>query len=174
MQPDEPVGLYKARLVDADGTQRRFRLWLFAELPDHLHGEVISPIGTTELIVDAGDGQLAVAFVNDRVAFVGPAEPEVIEGLLGVRVGLEELVRALLTGEMSDPRHSVSRSETPGVMLPERLEIRSPRRALSLQLKRRQPLTTAREGLGRGRPPEGMQERGLDELDLLALPAVRE
>jgi hypothetical protein len=165
--------LYKARLSDPEGNPRRFRLWLFAELPDRLHGEVISPVGTTELIVDAGQGRLSVALVRERVAFVGPAKPEVIEGLLGVRVGLEELVRALLTGEIGETGHTIMRSETPGTALPEQLEIRSGQRELVLQLKRRQPFGAVDDRLGRGLPPEGMEQRTLDELDLLELPAHR-
>ncbi len=66
------AALYKARVGGAEGARpRRFRLLLFAELPDRLHGEVISPLGRTEMIADAGGGRISVLFVRDRVAFVG-------------------------------------------------------------------------------------------------------
>ena len=48
-------GLYRARLEEAGGQSERFRLLLFAAAPDRIHGEVLSPMGTTALIFDGGD-----------------------------------------------------------------------------------------------------------------------
>lgn len=163
------VGLYKVRLVDADGEQHRFRMWLFAELPDRLHGEVISPVGSTLLIVDAGDDRLSVALVRDRVAFVGKADPDVLEALLGVRLSLRELVGLLLTDEPPRGDHEVIRVGRGDGRLPEELQVRSPGRSLSLNLKQRQPFAPEEGMIGRGVPPAGMAQRSLDELDLLEL-----
>jgi len=165
-QGEEPVGIYRADLVEGDGEHRRFRLWIYAALPDRLHGEVVSPVGTTELIVDAGGGRMAVSFVRERVAYVGPADPAVLEALLGFRVGLGELVRSLLEGGQAPPGLSLERSDSAGAGLPQRLSLRSGARELTLELKRRQALAGPADGLGRGNAPEGMEERPLAELDL--------
>ncbi len=168
---ERSVGLYKVKLVDADGSRQRFRLWLFAELPDRLHGEVISPVGGTHLIVDAGDDRLSIAVVRERVAFVGHADPDIFEALLGVRLSLRDLVRLLLTGKSPDGDHVVTRVARREVDLPDQLEVRSATRQLSLILKHRQAYAPPNERIGCGEPPPGMEQRSLDELDLLDLRA---
>lgn len=157
------VGLYKARYLEEGERSRRFRLLLFAAAPDRLHGEVISPVGTTELIVDAGDGRIAVTPVDERVSFVGPAEAAVFEVLFGIPVELSDLVAAILEGR--DPGGGVTMTREPSAPgLPSRLEIAHAGRVLSLELRREQPLA-ADARLGRGESPAGMEIRPLDELD---------
>jgi len=164
-----PIAVYRARLDDGAEGQRRFRIWLYAELPDRFHGEIISPVGTTELIVDAGDGRMAVAFVRDRVAFVGAADPAVLEGLMGIRAGLDDLVRALLVDGAQLAGYRVERGSGVHGGLPDRLSIESSQRTLTLELKRRQGLPGEASALGRGLAPPGMTEHPLDQLDLTAM-----
>jgi len=166
------VGVYKARLERVEGRTVRFRLILFAELPDRLHGEVVSPVGSTLLVVDAGEGRISVARMRDRLAYVGQASPDVIEGLLGVRLSLADFVSTLLTGEPEARGYRVVRTAPPGAALPDQLEIIAAPNSLSLQLKRRRRLESGTNQLGRGRPPDGMKVRDLAELDLGALPEL--
>jgi hypothetical protein len=164
------VGVYKARLEPAEGKPRRFRLLLFAMLPDRIHGEVVSPLGSTVLIFDGGGGQLSVTFVRDRIAFVGPADGAALEAVLGLDLPLEELVRGLLLGELTDPRHRIVRTSSRDPGLPDALEISGERQLLQLRLKKRQPLRSSEAELGRGEPPPGMERRPLSELRLHDLP----
>jgi hypothetical protein len=137
---------------------------LYAELPDRLHGEVLSPVGSTVLIVDAGDGRISIAMPRDRRVYVGHADPEVVESILGVKVPLEELVRALLTPDVAVPELEVHRSAT-GPGLPESFEIASPPRRFSLELKKRQRALPTGTPLGTGEPPPGLEILPLDELE---------
>ncbi|MCP3979907.1 MAG: hypothetical protein GY716_11420 [bacterium] len=158
------VGVYRARLSDA-GRTRRFRLMLFAELPDRLHAEVLSPVGTTELIVDAGGGSMSVFPVRERTAYVGAGGPEVLDALLGLRVEVGELVRMLLLGEVPATFPSIRREGGVGGVLPDRLELVSGERRLLLEIKRRRPLPADDSGLGTGRPPAGVERVPLESLD---------
>jgi hypothetical protein len=160
------VGHYRARLDDGAGTQDRFKLLLYAAYPDRLHGEVLSPTGGTVLIFDGGDGRIAVTFVRDRTAYVGPAGREALDKLVGIPLTLEEMVRGLLSGPQGDESYTMIR-EPDREGLPERLEIRSEGRTLSLQLKRFRALKVPKETLGTGRPPEGMEPYPLDLLEPL-------
>lgn len=167
------AALYKVRLEGgADEKTRKFRLLLFAELPDRLHGEVLSPLGRTELIADAGDGRISIFFVRDRIAFSGAVEPRVIEDLLGIKLSLEELVAGLLTGEVANRDVELQRFPESGSGLPERLEIRVEARSLVMQLKRRQELRVDPAELGTGVPPPGAEVRPLESLDAGELPGV--
>jgi len=167
------AGLYKVRLAGGPGERaRRFRLLLYAELPDRLHGEVVSPLGRTELIADGGGGRIYVQFVRDRVAFAGVADAEVIHDLLGIRLSLEELVRGLLMGELAGAEIELRREPAAGGALPERLEIQAPPRSVVMQLKRRQALAVDPRSLGTGEPPPGIEVRPLERLDPDMLPGV--
>jgi len=159
------VGLYRAELDDGTGKPRRFRLMLYAELPDRLHGEVLTPVGTTVMIVDAGGGRISVALTRDRRAYVGRSEPEVVESILGVRLAVDELVRALLSPEIETTTLEVRRSpDGPG--LPESFEIGAPPRRFRLELKKRQRAVPTGTPLGTGEPPPGMDLLPLEELDV--------
>lgn len=158
-----PVGLYRARLEHPDGSSDRFKLLLYARLPDRLHGEVLSPVGGTVLIFDGGGDRLAVTYVRDRVTFAGQSSPEAIEKLIGIPITLQGLVRGLLTGEgVGEEMTLVREPQAPG--LPQRLEVGFHDRALRLELKRYRPLRGEEEALGSGEAPTGMELRPLDLL----------
>lgn len=164
--PGPQVGVYRGRIVEADGKSRRFRLLLFVALPDRVHAEVLSPMGSTVMIVDGGAGDLAVTQARDGVSFVGEARPEVLERILGVRLSLGELVRGFLTGAeaMDCIACSVTRSAEESDGLPQTLEFRSEDSSLSFELKKVRPLGRPTGELGTGRPPQGTEIRALDEL----------
>ncbi len=160
------VGQYKARIEGRDGQSRQFRLLLFAALPDRLHGEVLSPLGTMQLILDGGRGRLAITFVSDGVSFVGPAGPESLERILGLPLSVEELVRGLLTGEVENDEITLVRTGDREAGLPERLEIRTASSSLELRLKRLRLAGGLEAELGTGRPPGNTEVRSIQDLEL--------
>ncbi len=168
------VGVYRARIVDADNHARRFRLLLYAQLPDRLHGEIVSPVGTSVLIVDGGGGRLAVSLVREGVSFVGPTSEGDLESLFGIRVSLRDLVGALLTGESTGAGYAVVREASRPVGLPTLFEIRQGGHVLSLRLKRFKRGPAEVGGLGTGQPPEGMALRPLEDLKLDEIPGTVE
>jgi len=157
--------VYKGRIEEAGGRVRKFRLLLYAASPDRLHGEVLSPLGRTHLVLDAGDGRLAITFARDGESFVGQAKPEILARILGVPLELESLVGAVLTGAQGPSAVRVARSggELPG--LPQTLELTGDGATLFLELRRRRPLGTDPDTLGTGRPPEGTRVRPIEELE---------
>lgn len=159
------VGVYRVHARDAAGKERRFRLLLFAELPDRLHGEVLSPLGSTEMIVDGGNGRLAVTLVDEGVAFTGIARRADMQRILGVSMTLGELVRGLLTGASpADGSQRVERDASTAVGLPKRIRIEADGGGLLLELKRFRPMRFPAAGLATGSPPDGVEIRPLDEL----------
>jgi hypothetical protein len=158
------VGLYRGLIEPAGGEPRRFRVLLYAALPDRIHGEIVSPVGTTEMIIDGGAGRLAVTINDEGVSYVGDAEPSALERILGVRLTLRELVSGLLTGQLDDDAWRVDRSSSADGELPASIEFRSSNAKLTLVLKRLRPLGTDPRDLGRGAPPEGTERRPLDAL----------
>jgi hypothetical protein len=161
------VGHYRGRVETDSGETRKFRVVLFAELPDRIHAEVIGPLGSTQLILDGGDGVLAVTAVRRGIAWVGPSRPEALAAIVGVPLPLEQLVRALLIGEIDCDDCRVLRSDEPPGTLPEQLEVRLAGNLLSLELKRLRALERGAEALGRGRPPDGVTVHPLGEIDLI-------
>jgi hypothetical protein len=137
---------------------------LFAALPDRVHGEVLSPLGRPQLILDGGDGMLAVTFVRDREAFVGSARGDVLSRILGVSLELDGLVRALLTGEADGATYRIERTGDGVPALPETLAIRTADSTLALELKRFRRLRADPARLGTGRPPEGLRVRPIEDL----------
>ena len=164
--PGPQLGVYRGRLVEAEGKNRRFRVLLFVALPDRVHAEVISPLGSTVMIVDGGAGKLAVTLSRDGVSYVGEARPEILERILGVRLSLDELVRGFLDGmqDTSCVDCSVTRSAEEQNGLPQTVEFRSPESSLSFELKKVRPLREPSDALGTGRPPAGTEIRALDDL----------
>jgi hypothetical protein len=158
------VGLYRGTIEPAGGEARGFRLLLWAALPDRFHGEIVSPVGTTEMVIDGGGGRLAVTVNDERVSYVGAADPAALERILGVPLGLPELVSGLLTGELDDEAWSLSRESRADGELPASIEFRSSQAKLTLELKRIRPLGKDPRGLGRGVPPDGTEKRPLEEL----------
>jgi hypothetical protein len=165
------VALYRGQVRTTEGRDRSFRILLHAERPDRLHAELLTPIGTTQLIVDGGGGRLSIAWVRRGVAYVGRASPEAVEAILGVALGLDELVGVLLSGAPVPAGHAVERSPDPVGTLPARLVLRAPDTVVTLELKRSQPLAGEAGKLGRGEPPAGMEVRPIEELDLEAIDA---
>jgi hypothetical protein len=121
------------------------------------------------LIFDGGGGLLSVILVREGEAFVGPGEPDALEGLFGVPIGLGDLVTALLTGEPAAGEYRVVRRPATGTGLPEWMEIRGDAAGLELELKRRQVLP-ASATVGTGAPPPGLTVRPLSELRLQDVP----
>ena len=138
LDPSAFAGLYRARLQEPDGASRKFRLLLFASLPDRLHGEVLSPVGTTELVVDAGGGRIAVTPVDEKISYVGESSPEIFEMLFGIPLELDRLVAAILAGEPPGGGLRLDRSPA-GAGLPFRVALEAEGRSLALELRRAQP-----------------------------------
>ncbi len=168
----EPMGVYRGRIEGEGERPRKFRLLLFAALPDRIHAEIVSPVGSTEMILDGGGGRLAVTLVREKIAFVGDADSGAMNRVLGVRLGVAELVRGILTDEPTDSSDvTLRRVESESPPLPERVEIESGASRLSLELKRVRPVRFRSSGIGTGKPPEGIEDlRPLDELELEGVP----
>ena len=160
----QTFGLYKGRIEEGEEKPRRFRLLLYADLPDRVHGEVLSPLGTSLLIVDGGAGRLAVTFAREGESFVGPSTAEDLGRILGVRLGLHELVRALLSGVCNSADYRLERSDDPVPGLPRMLSIRGAASSLTLELRRLRPVAADPAALGTGRPPSGTTVRPLSDL----------
>jgi hypothetical protein len=162
--PSAPVfGVYKSVLHDAEGESHRFRLLLWAAHPDRLHAEVLAPLGQTRLIVDGGAGEICVTVVPEAVSYAGEAGAEALERILGIRIGLEELVQALMGTRSSGDGYTVERSGGRS-RLPDRVEFRTGAAGLRLVLKDLRALAESAEPLGSGTPPPGTRVRPLEEL----------
>jgi len=164
------MGVYRARLEDPQGRSRRFRLMLYAILPDRIHGEILSPVGTTEVIIDGGGGRVAVTLPRKRVAYTGDGDAAALEKVLGVRLSLEQLVRGLLGHESASPGYEVAREPAGETGLPDELRIDGGGHRLILRLKSTQPLRVSTETLGNGEPPPKMDVRPLAALESIDLP----
>ncbi len=163
IDPHAPAfGVYRARVTDGEtGDTRKARALVFAALPDRLHVEVVSSIGTTQMILDAGVGRVAVTLPRERLSYVGPADDRALEALVGVRASPDWLVRALLLGEAEG--RDLEREGPTGVV-PERLRLRTENGALELWRRAIEPVRADVARLGTGEAPEGMEQRPLDEL----------
>jgi hypothetical protein len=169
--PEFPVvGYYKVRLTPSEGRARRFRMLLFAERPDRIQGEIFTPVGSTALIFDGGGGRLSVALVGEGRAFVGDEEADSLERLFGLRMTLEELVGAVLTGRVPDGEVTLRRDPATSEGLPRSLEVTSGHNMLTMELRRSQALGADRSNLGTGQPPEGLELSPLTELQLVEIP----
>ncbi len=164
------MGVYRAKLEDSAGEARKFRLLLYATLPDRIHGEILSPVGTTEVIVDGGGGRVAVTLPRKRVAYTGAGDAEAFEKVLGVRLSLEELVRGLLGHDVGDIGYEMEREPAGEVGLPAELRIAGSNHRLTLRLKSKQRLRVSTATLGNGEPPPEMELRPLATLDAVDLP----
>ena len=115
------------------------------------------------------EGPRVPDWVRRGLAYVGAARPDAVEAILGVALGLDQLVDVLLSGDPVPAGYAAERSPDPVGRLPARLVLRSPDTTVTLELKRLQQLGVAPERLGRGEPPAGMQVRPIEELDLEAV-----
>jgi len=160
--PAPLVGYYSGRLEEAGRPARGFRVMLFVEAPDRIHAEVLSPLGTPELVLDGGAGLLAVTLVDEGRTYAGPARPEALFLALGLPIEIGQLVEAVRTGEAGDSGWRVTRAGPRG-SLPETLELAAADLVLTLRRKRLRVLDRPRGELGTGRPPAGVEARPLDE-----------
>lgn len=152
VRPDAPdaAGLYRAAARDGDARTTRFRLWVHAARPDRLHLEVLPPVGGTAFILDAGGGEVAASWVDDRVCLAGPSDAASMGRLLGIAIDARGWVETLLDGAPAEGI-AVEREGEPGG-LPLALVLR--RGSLEVRLERRE-LRRATGAVGNGRPPEG-------------------
>lgn len=158
------VGTYRGAVEMSDGRTRRFRLLLWAALPDRIHAELLPPVGGPRWIVDGGGGRLAVAVPGDRTTYTGEGSGDAVEALTGVAVPLEQLVRWLLMGADPAPETmQVIRRPEKAEGLPEIFEIRSNGRLFRIE---RRGMKTARlaDGTGTGSAPPGFAARPIEEL----------
>jgi hypothetical protein len=156
-------GIYRAVYEDPEGTRRGFRIMLFAELPDRLRAEVLPPVGGTEMILDAGAGNLALTVVSERTAWVGAADPETIGAVIGVPLDLADLVATIL-GETEPQVEGVTVRRSPRrVGLPDTLIVESDNGRLELRLRKKKKLPKTRDRPGTGEPPPGVELRSLTE-----------
>jgi len=159
------IGSYRGVADGEDGKARRFRLLLWAELPDRLHAEFLGPFGGPELILDGGGGRLAITLVRDGTSYVGPASSKAIEAVTGVPVPLDVLVRWILTGPGDVPAGiEVTRDPANAPGLPLMLEIREGERKVRIERRRLEGVAALAGGTGTGAPPPGVQEKPLYEL----------
>ncbi|NIM01539.1 MAG: hypothetical protein GTN89_11940 [Acidobacteria bacterium] len=168
------AAVYRARFDPGPSERaRKFRLLVFAAEPDRLHGEILSAVGTTELVLDAGGGQVSVFFVRDRTAYVGAADADVLEALTGVRVSVGDFVQALLghvpAAPGGAPQWSLDRTGRP---YPDRIGLKDGERSFELQIKRVRAIRADPATLGTGQPPDGALRRPLEDLDPDTLPGV--
>lgn len=154
-------GAYRATWREPDET-RRFRLLLFAAPPDRIHAEVLGPVGSTEVVLDGGDGVVAISFPGERLAYVGPDEPYALERVLGLAITSSDLVGALLAGRPV-AGVEVERDGRDGG-LPRRCALRAGDRSLAIELKRTRRVRARADELGRGEALPGMRVRPLEAL----------
>jgi len=160
--PGPTFGVYRARIVDArTGDGRRARALVFAELPDRLHVEILSPVGATEAILDAGSGRVSITFPRDRVSYVGPADEQAFAALVGLRATPAAVVQSLLGTAPSDLE--VERDGRPG-RLPESLRIRTADGVLTLKLRTIEPVRGAGSTVGTGHVPPDVETRPVADL----------
>ena len=166
--PDVPVdghlALYRARVEVAGERSRRFRLLIYVAEPDRMRAEILTPIGTTALIADGGNGRIAVSVVRSKTAYVGASNPQVLRQLVGLPLEMSQLVGSLLGVTDPPPGVNVEREGPAAPSLPETIAIEYGASRLSLELKRRRlpgpglAVRTAAE------PPERFERRPIAEL----------
>jgi hypothetical protein len=156
-------GIYAGKLVQRGEPSRSFRLMLYAQLPDRIHGEILAPLGGPEVVLDGGDGQLSITLVSDGVSYVGPAQAAALTPLLGLPLELGELVRGLLNGDAGAHGYVLRRASGRSGALPEWIEIEAQETRLSLRLKQTRRLGAPAAGLGTGTAPPGTLVRPLSQ-----------
>jgi hypothetical protein len=161
LRPDAPdaAGLYRASATD--GAERaRVRVWVHARPPDHLHLEVVAPVGGTVFVLDAGSGSVAASWMEDRVAIVAPADAPSMDRLLGIPLDAAGWVATILEGAPA-PETVVEREGEAGA-LPRRLALRRGSLEVRLELEE---VRGVRGEVGNGRPPEGFDIRPLASME---------
>lgn len=161
--PSTTFGIYRGRYTAPDGTDIRFRAWIFAALPDRIHAEVVGPAGGAHWIVDGGSGRLAVTSIADAACYTGGATPDAVAAALGVKVSLRDLVAAFLgaSGAGAGPG-LVREPDRPG--LPARFTLTSEGRVLALEKQSERTRDGGAAALGSGAVPPGVEVRPLEDL----------
>jgi hypothetical protein len=162
VRPDAPdaAGMYRAAAKDGSGRTTRFRLWVHAARPDRLHLEVLPPVGGTAFVLDAGDGVVAAAWIEDRVALAGPSDAPSMDRLLGIAIDARGWVSTILDGAPAEGV-AVEREGEVG-SLPVALVLR--REGLEVRLERRE-VRRASGAVGNGRPPEGFAVHPISSME---------
>jgi hypothetical protein len=157
------VGVYRGQAWDESGRRVRFRLLLHARPPDRVHAELIRPVGGTAWVFDAGDGQVSLTIVEEATAYVGAARADVVRRLLGVAVAPAAFVHAILDGEPPGDGIDVVRLPHGRPGLPQSFELREGTRGF--RLERSEIRRVGGPGLGTGRPPAGVRQLPIEDLD---------
>jgi hypothetical protein len=160
----ERFGVYRGRFIDPEASPRKFKVLLFAALPDRLHAEVLPPVGGPALIIDGGSGRLAVTIQSREAAWVGEAREGVLEAILGFPVSLEDLVSALIQGSALSGPVEFSRNPKTGAGLPRSFELGFGGREFHLELQRTSKRGRGSYAIGTGTPPPGVDVQPLDDL----------
>jgi hypothetical protein len=170
--PASDVALYRARVRVQNGDTRSFRLLLFAAAPDRLHAEALGPTGAPHLVVDAGGGEIAVAFPGEGVAYVGEASAETLGRVFGIAVALPDLVGFLTEGRDPAVPGLSMRRDPAGAGLPREAHLASGPGVLELARRQWRPTPPDPAALGVGRAAPGLDLRPLAELPDLGLADV--
>lgn len=157
------IGVYRATIDDGSGARRHAKLLLWAEAPDRLHAELLAAVGGVRFVLDAGGDTACVVDVAEATVYTGDSGPAAIDGLVGVRVSIGDVVAALLSGTSPDGVR-VERAGGASGELPERLAISQGARALELLRVRFERGSSAGADLGTGRPPAGLRILPMSEL----------
>jgi hypothetical protein len=157
------IGVYRATIDDGTGVRRHAKLLLWAEPPDRLHAELLAGVGGVRFVLDAGGGAACVVDVSESTAYAGDAGPAAVDGLVGVRVSIEGVVGALLSG-VAPPGVRVERGGGAAGELPEWFTIAQGDRGLELKRVRFERGSNASDDLGTGRPPARMRVRPIEDL----------
>ncbi len=164
-EPATAIGTYRGVASSESGKPQRFRVLLWAALPDRIHAELLGPIGGPDVIVDGGGGRLAVTLVRERTAYVGDATRAAIEAVTGIAVRLDDLVRWIVSGaDEVAAGIEVERTAdgTPG--LPLTLEIRDGAHRIRIERRHVEGVEALPSGTGTGAPPPGFEEKPIAEL----------
>lgn len=163
------AALYKVRIAsDLDGTVRKFRMWLFAAADGRMHAEIISAVGTTEVIVDTDSDRMSVQLLRRKVAYSGAVAHDTLRNIWGVDSSISEFVQLFGAGDIPD---GWSRVDGEGGY-PQELGFDRRGRSVSLSLRKVQRLGVDGDDLGIGVHPVGFERRPLSDLRLEQLPGV--
>ena len=161
------VGIYKTVASDGDRATGGTKLSIWAALPDHLHAELMGPVGGVHFVVDAGGGKVCVIDVDGATAYAGNDDPDAFDALVGIRISSKDAVGALLSG-ISPEGWNVSR-EGPVDALPSSIRIDDGANSLVLTRSGFARGAPGGSALGSGEPPATLRVRPLSEL----APAIR-
>jgi hypothetical protein len=85
--------------IDHFGTQRvQGKVYLFAEPPDRLRVDLVSPLGSTLAVLTASGGRFAMSDEREGRYYEGAAEPCNIARLIRIPLPAEDVIRVLAGG----------------------------------------------------------------------------